>query len=115
MVDLKKYFELKLNSSLVAPWHVEAKKIDLKMTFLATISEDGQISLQYKQLQDLRKPEQEIFNDVINQLKGMHKFIPPSKANLKSPYKLGFTYYLSYKTVKELSFPLDSKWMPINR
>ena len=46
LVYLKKYFELKLDSSLLGPGHVYANKIDLRITFLATIAEDGQISIQ---------------------------------------------------------------------
>ena len=117
LVYLKKYFELKLVSSLVEPWNVQANKIDLRISFLATIMEDGQISIQYKQVSDLKKPEQEIFNYVINQFKRLHKFIPPSKANLKAPYQLEFTYFLSYKTsLKEVGLPNRKfKWIPLDR
>ncbi len=113
------YLKLNLDYSLVGQKNVDANKIDLRMSFLATIGDDGQIILlQYEYLPNLNKLEQAIFNHVYGKLKLMpKKFIPPSKANLKSPNKQLFEYMLSFKTLGDIDMPYGGKfkYLPMSR
>lgn len=114
LLYLKEYLQLKLNPFLVSRTKVEADKIDLRIQFLITIGEGGQINLlRYEKPPDSKKKELEIFNHLLNQLQHMPNFIPPSKANLKVPYQMDFTFYHSYKTWRELDVPIGRKLFPI--
>ena len=116
MAYIKEYLALKLDPLLVGDITVRAYKIDIRMHVLARIDENGKIRLlQYTLPPVSKKLEYFIANDMINQLKGMPNFIPPSKANLKSPYQFKFRFLCSYKTWEEVGAFFDGKfkWMPI--
>ena len=115
---LKEYLELKQNPRLVAQKTIQENKIDLVITYLARIEEDGRVTFQFEQPRNLKKLERDILNDVTTQLKQIPKFIPPAKANLKSPYQLEVRYFSSYKPLREVLAPLSGsqlKFVPFDR